>query len=125
MIAEPRPVAIGSGGAGIGPLDLGRRAQLGDPAIDLRRVVRDRMARRRGEHDEQLIERAELLQIGPERRNRAPLVGQQVDHVGVEGEAAQPDGRPGHEQRGKCEHHPPAAVRPDDDGFDGRGHCRP
>ena len=99
MIAEPRPIAVGPSGAGVDPLDFGRPSKRRNPAIDRLRVIADRVAIACGEHDEELIERSELPQVRPERRDRASLMRQEVDDIRVQLQARQSDPAHGDEQQ--------------------------
>ena len=79
--------------AAVDARDFGRVPQRVEPRVDVGLVVGNGMARRRAEHDVEIVETAEAGEERPERRDHAAFVRQQAEDVGVEGEPADADER--------------------------------
>jgi hypothetical protein len=76
----------------------------------------------RSKHDEQVVERAEPLQVIAKRGDGLACGGEQPQDVRIKGDPAQSDDRKGEQESGPGEHQEAALVCPDDDTFERYGH---
>ena len=75
-------------------------------------VLVDGVPGRRLEHDIEIVESAEALEEGAKRRNGGTAARQEMQDIGVEGEAAQGDHRHQGGEHRPCEHEPTMGAGP-------------
>jgi hypothetical protein len=71
-----------------------------------------------GEHDEEVVKRAEALEVLAKGRNRTAALWQQTQHVGIKCDALQSDKRNSDQNSDAGENPETMFVRPDDHAFE-------
>ena len=117
-IGQPSPVARPIEAAAVDAPQLRRLTEGSDPALDLLVVFADGMLLGSGEHDEEVVERPEALEVVAKGRNRPAARWQQTQHVGIKCDALQSDNRNGDQNSDAGENPETVFVRPDDDAFE-------